>query len=82
MYETSLVQQRQPIQQLLCEHAHERCAETPELVLFDQLVEIDAQQFENKAQMLPVYERVLQTQDMVVVVLVELRVQLYIVNQC
>ena len=73
---TSLVQQRQSVQQLLCKHTNQGCAKAPELILFDELVQVDTEEFENKAKMLPMDEGVLQTKNMVIVVFVELRVEL------
>jgi hypothetical protein len=46
MDKTSLVQQAKSIQQLLSKDSDESCAEPSELILFDQFVEIYAQQFE------------------------------------
>jgi hypothetical protein len=76
MDQLGLAQGDEPGQQLLGKHPHQSGAETAELVLFDQLVEIHAEQFKHQAQMLPVDERVLQPQDMIVVVFVELSIQL------
>lgn len=49
MYDASLVQQAQRIQQLLSKNPNESRAEASELVLLDQLVQVDAQQFEDQA---------------------------------
>jgi hypothetical protein len=46
------------------------------LVLFDQLVQIDAEQFENKTKMLSVDEGILQTQNVVIIVLVKFCIEL------
>lgn len=77
MNQVSLVQKAQRVQQLLCKDADEGRAETSELVLLDQLVEVDAEQFKGKAEVLAVDEGVLQTEEVVVVVLVVLAVQLW-----
>ena len=47
MYQTSLVQQAQSIQELLRKHSHKGSAQSSELVLFDQLVQIDTEELEN-----------------------------------
>lgn len=82
MNQMRLVQQTQGIQQLLCKHANKGGAQSAELVLLDELVEVDAKQFERKAQMLPVNECVLEAKQMVVVVLVVLTVELWDVSRC
>lgn len=69
-----LIQEAQRVQQLLCEDADEGRAQPPELILLDQLVEIDTEKFEGKTEMLAVYECVLETQEVVVVILVVLAV--------
>jgi hypothetical protein len=74
--ETGLVEERETVQELLRKDAHEGGAEAPELVLLDELVEVDAQQLKHEAQVLPVDERVLEAEQVVVVVLVELGVEL------
>ncbi len=76
MYESSFVQQAQPIEKLLRKYSYKCCAQPSELVLFDQLVKIDTQQLEYQAEMLSVNESILQTKNMMVVILIELRVQL------
>lgn len=43
MNQMGLVQQAQRVQKLLREDADQRGAQAPKLVLFDQLVQIDAQ---------------------------------------
>jgi hypothetical protein len=47
MYEASFIQQAKSIQQLLSKDSHEGRAKASELVLLDQFVKIDAQQFEH-----------------------------------
>lgn len=42
--------------------------------MFDELVEVDAEKFKNKAEMLSVNKSILQTQDVVVIVFVQLSV--------
>lgn len=49
--------------------------------MFDELVEIDAEQFERKAQMLTVNEGVLQAKQMVVVVLVIFAIELWDISK-
>jgi len=46
------------------------------LVLLDELIEIDAEKFEYETEMLSVDESILQTQDMVIIVFVELSIEL------
>lgn len=43
MNESGLVEQAQPIQELLCKDTDERRTKTTKLVLFDQLVQVDAE---------------------------------------
>ena len=76
MYETSFVQQAESVKKLLSKHPDQGCAEASKLVLFDQFVEIDAQQFENQAKMLSMNESIFQSKKMVVVVLIELCIKL------
>ena len=71
-----LTKQTQPTQQLLRKHSDQRSAQSSELVLLDQLVQINAQQLEHQTQMLAMDEGVFQAQEMMVVVLVHLFVQL------
>jgi hypothetical protein len=65
-----LVQQTQTIQKLLCKDAHQRGAQTSELILLDQLVQVDRQQLKDQAQVLFVDESILQPQNVMIVVLV------------
>jgi hypothetical protein len=76
MYQSGLVEQGQTVQELLCKYTNKRCAEPSELVLFDQLVQINAEQFENKTKMLSVDEGILQTQNVVIIVLVKFCIEL------
>ncbi len=71
-----LVQQSEAVEKLLREDSDQRGAEATELVLLDQLVQIDTQQLEHQAQVLPMDEGVLEPQQVVVVVLVKLRIEL------
>jgi hypothetical protein len=59
---------------LLCEHSHKSSAETTELILLDELVKVDTQQLENKAQVLTMDESILQTEEMVIIMLIELAI--------
>jgi hypothetical protein len=70
------VQQAQGIQQLLGKYPDKGSAQSTELVLFDQLIKINAEQFECKTQMLTVDECVLETKQVMVVILVILAVEL------
>lgn len=80
MNQARFVQEGQAIQELLGENPDQCGTKTPELVLLDQFVQVDAEKLEDETQMLPVDERILESQQMVVVVLVELRVELVIVS--
>ena len=76
MNEASLLEYRERVQKLRREDLHELRAEALELVLLDKLVQIDAKQLKNQAQMLSVDKGILQPQQMMVIVLVHLFVQL------
>lgn len=73
----SFVQEAQGIQQLLCEDTDKGRTQPSELVLLDEFIEVDAEEFEGKAKVLAVDERVLQAEQVVVVVLVVFAVQLW-----
>ena len=75
MDELRFTQQAKPIEQLLRKNAHKRGTQAPELILFNQLVQIHRQQLEHQTQMLSVDERVLQPQNMMVIVLVHATIQ-------
>ena len=60
MNQLRLTQQAKSIQQLLRKHPHKRRAQSPELILLDQLIQIHGQQLKHQAKMLPVDERILQ----------------------
>ena len=61
MNKSSLVEQAQSIQQLLCKYTNKRCTQATELVLLYQFVQIDTEKFEDQTEMLPVNESVFQT---------------------
>ncbi len=61
----------------MCKYSDERCAKATKLVLFDEFIKIDAKKFKYKTEMLSMNESVLQTQDVVIIVLVELGIELY-----
>jgi hypothetical protein len=44
------------------------------LILLDELVKVDTQQLENKAQVLTMDESILQTEEMVIIMLIELAI--------
>lgn len=73
--EAGLVEQGQAVEQLLSKHTHQGGAKASELVLLDQFVQVDAKEFENQAEMLAMDEGILQSQQMVVVVLIQFRIQ-------
>jgi hypothetical protein len=76
MDQSSFVEQRQAIEQLLGKDADKSCAEAAELVLLDELVQVDAEQFEDETQMLAMNKGIFETEEMVVVVFVEFCVEL------
>ena len=76
MNQSSFVQQGKTVQQLLRKDSDQSRAEASELILLDQFIQIDAQQLENQAEMLSVDKSILQSEKMVVVILVELCVEL------
>jgi hypothetical protein len=76
MNQMSLVQKTQRIQKLLREDADECSAQASELVLLDELVKVDTEKFEGETQMLTMDKSILQTEEVVVIVLVVLAVQL------
>ena len=47
IYYPSLIQKTETIEKLLRKNSNKGCAETSKLVLFDQFVQVDAQQFEH-----------------------------------
>lgn len=61
---------------MLRKYPHKRRAQTAELILFDEFVQVHAQQLEDQAEMLAVDEGVAESKEMVVVVLVEFAVDL------
>lgn len=80
MNQTCLVQKGQTIQELLCENPDQCGAKTPELVLLDQFIQIDAEKLKDQAQMLSMDESVLEPQEVMVVVFVKLGVELMLVS--
>jgi hypothetical protein len=62
---------------LLGKNTDESRAQTTKLVLLDQLIKIDTEQFKDQTEMLPVDESILQTKQVVVVVLVIFAVKLH-----
>jgi len=73
--QSRLAQKAKAVQQLLCKHSHKGGAETSELVLLDQFVQVDRQQFKDKTKMLSVDECVFEAENMMVVVLVHSTVE-------
>lgn len=76
MDQASFVEQRQAIEELLGKDADQGGAEAAELVLLDELVQVDAEQFEDETQMLAVNKGIFETEKMVVVVFVEFGIEL------
>ena len=61
MNKLGLSEQCQSVDKLLRENTHQSGRQSTELVLLDQLVEVDAQQLKDKAQMLPVNKGVFES---------------------
>lgn len=76
MDQVCLIQQAEGVQQLLREDTDKSSTQSAELVLFDQLVQVDAEKLKGKTQMLPVDEGILQPQKVVIVILIVLAVEL------
>lgn len=76
MDEPCFVQQSQAIKQLLSKYTNQGSAETSELVLLYQLVQIDAEKLENEAQMLSMNKCIFKSKKMVIIVFVEFSVKL------
>lgn len=74
--QSRLAQQAETVQKLLSKDSHESGAKTSELILLDQLVQIDREELKHQTQMLPVDERVLESHDVMIVVLVHTAVKL------
>jgi hypothetical protein len=74
--QAGLVEECKTIKKLLGKDADQSGAESSELVLLDKLVQVDAEELKHQAKMLTVDKSILQAQKMMVVVLVELRVEL------
>lgn len=77
MNEMSLVQKTQRIQKLLREDTNKCSAQASELILLDQLVKVDTEKLEGETQVLTMDEGILQTEEMVIIVLIVLAVQLW-----
>ena len=77
MYQTSFFEHSQGIKQLCRENFHQLRAESLKLILFNELIEIRREELKDETQMIPMYERITESQYMVLVVrivsLVELR---------
>lgn len=71
-----LIQETQGVQELLSEHPHKRGAQPAELILLDQFVEVDTEQFKTQTEVLPVDKGIFQPKEMMVIILVELVVEL------
>lgn len=76
MNQLGFTKQSKARKQLLSKDTNKSCAKTTELILLDQLVQVDAEQFKDETQVLPVNESIFQPQQMMIVVLVHLLVQL------
>ena len=78
MDKSCFVQQTERIEELLGKDSNESGAQATELILLNELVQVDAEQLEDKAEVLLMDEGVFKAQDVVVVILVEFAVELYI----
>jgi len=76
MDQSSLIEQRQTIEELLGKDTDQSRAETAELVLLDELVQVDAEQFEDETEMLAVDEGIFEAEEVVVIVFIELCIEL------
>ena len=75
MDQLSLAKQAQPIQQLLSEHPDKGGAQSTELILLDQLVQIDAEQLKHQTQVLAMDEGIFEAEDVMIVVLVHATIE-------
>lgn len=80
MYQPRLVQQTKRIEQLLRKDPNQRRTQSTELILLDELVEVDTQQLKDQTQMLLVNESILQSQNMMIVMLIKLTVKLRLIS--
>jgi hypothetical protein len=78
VYQPGLLQDRQTIQQLLCENLYELCAQSFELILLDQFVEIRRKALKHQTKMALVNEVFLHPEDVVLVSGVVRRIELYV----
>lgn len=76
MDQSSLIEQRQTIEELLGKDTDQSRAETAELVLLDELVQVDAEQFEDETEMLAVDEGIFEAEEVVVIIFIELCIEL------
>lgn len=76
MNESRLVQKCEAVEQLLGKDSDQGGAEATELVLLDEFIQIDAKQLEDKTEMLPVNKCIFQSQEVMIVVFVELCIEL------
>ena len=77
MDQARVLEHGERVEELRGKDLDELRAEALELVLLDELVQIRREQLEHEAQVVPVDERVTQTQDVVLVVRIALVVQLF-----
>ena len=68
MNDPGLIQNTKGIQQLRGKHADQTHAQSSELVLLDQLVQVHREQLKDQTQVTPVNEGILQSQNMVPIV--------------
>ena len=61
---------------MLSEYPDQSSAQASELILFDKFVQVYAEKLEHKAEMLSMYECVFESEEMMIVVLVQLTVKL------
>lgn len=76
MDEARLAKEAKTIQQLLSKYSHESGAQAPELILLDQFVQIDGQELKHEAEVLAMYESILQPHYVMVIILVHAAIEL------
>lgn len=77
MYQSSALEYRERIKQLLREHLDELQAQPPELIVLDEFVQVGCKAFKDDTQVLVVDERVEHSKEMMLVVFVVFSVQLF-----
>lgn len=76
MDESGLVEEGKTVEQLLGKDSDQSRAETAELILLYEFIQVDTEQFKDEAKMLAMDKSILESQKVVIVVFVELGVEL------